>query len=177
MSDNKRDKILELAIKLRDMVELGTSEEKKVALHKLQRILAKYDIDESELDSKTVKLHPFNIQKNYVWLFNQIVFTVTDGGGLYKDKYSKKRNLYYVKCNYYQQVEISAMFDFYKKIFDEQYEILKVAFVNKHNLFPNNADEDEGYKELPKEEKERVKQAVRMAETLSDASYRQQIEN
>lgn len=137
MSNDK----LALAKKLRELALHGSDGEREAAQATLDKILKKYDLtlgdidDERKIDYR-IKYHGEEECK----LLGQIAFKVCNEvdcahGLRYISSGRMCRNTLVITCTEAQHIEIEALFDFYKRLYQKERELFLEAFIQKHRLF------------------------------------------
>ena len=134
--------------KIRALAESTSFEhEKESALKMLEKLMKKHGITEGELDDEAVSMHDFKFKgKREEALLMQIIFTVINS------MKCKASHSYWqgkrvtgtlgVECTVSQKLEIEFLFNFYRKLYQQEEKRLFSAFLHKHSLFP---DIDEAY--------------------------------
>lgn len=157
--------------KLHTLAMKGVDGEKENAQKILEELLKKYDVTLSELESNDEKIENFTF-----WykgeaerqILAQIHYKVTDNSTyyrLYKNERLSKTMLRF-KCTKSQKVEIEFLFDFYKRLWEEEYQIFLDAFICKHRLFGNGNDS----KEDSNPDLDRYERILSMMQSLKEAS-------
>ena len=134
--------------KIRALAESTSFEhEKESALNMLNKLMKKHGITEGELDDEAVSMRDFKFRgKREEALLMQISFTVLNTMK-FKASYSCHRGMRVadalsVECTVSQKLEIEFLFNFYRKLYQQEEKRLFSAFLHKHSLFP---DIDEAY--------------------------------
>lgn len=162
------DDKLELVKKLRALAERGEEHERQSAQKMLDKIIAKYDIDEEELTDKEEE-HEFSYSGTFERkLLLQVIYKVHDSlEGCYRYTAGKgSRSKFYVKCTKAEAIQISIEFEFYKELWFEEMEFFFSCFVQKHRIFGTSDDDIPG-KELSMAEEIRM---AMIMESMQDKS-------
>lgn len=144
--------------KIKALADRGVGGEKENAEALLARLLAKYNIQESDLLDDVVESHEFSYYGiKGRELFNQIVYAVI-GEGYTIQKYTYKRNCNtrFVRCTKAQAIEIKEMFEFYRYHLDQGIDLYFSAFIQKEYIFPEGSHSDG---ELTEEDKKMLQLA------------------
>lgn len=123
--------------------------------------MKKYNISIDELDDE-IK-HDYELEyhgKIEKRLLMQTIYKVTDDKHsfynlVYTHSGRKCRTQIGVKCTEAQKIEIEFLFNFYKRIWEEDQEALLQAFIQKHRIFGNLKDDEKG-KELTQNKLDRI---------------------
>lgn len=142
MSDSK----LDLLKKLRSLASSSNPHEAKSAEEKLNALLKKYNIDESEINEDEIKDHIYYFKNRYERrLLNQVIYSVMGKkftSTVFVPSKSKGKNIRcWVRCTESQALEIQVKYDFYIELLYEDIDFMITAFINKHNIFPPNKDD------------------------------------
>lgn len=159
---NKKD----LLLKLRALAESGEGGEKVNAQRKLEELMRKYGISESELETETDIPCEFTFHgKREKLLLAQIIYkVVNEKGRIYGFSYTDSgracKTKLGCKATPAQKIEIEFLFDFYKQLYKREEEFFFSAFVQKHRLFGDLKDGE-------KAEEQSLEERIRMR-TLMD---------
>ncbi|MBQ8724997.1 MAG: hypothetical protein IJY74_04915 [Oscillospiraceae bacterium] len=127
--------------KLHALVERGVAGEREAAEAALERLSKKYGISIDELDAELICDFEFEFHgKEEKKLLNQIAWKVTNNRFCcYDMRYSesgrKCRTHMSIQCTEAQKLEIEFLFDFYKRIWEQEKLMLYMAFIHKHDIF------------------------------------------
>ena len=127
--------------KLHALAERGEAGERETAEAALERLSKKYGIAIDELDAELICDFEFEFHgKEDKKLLNQIAWKVTNNRlCCYEMKYSasgrKCRTHMSIQCTEAQKLEIEFLFDFYKRIWEQEKLMLYRAFIHKHDIF------------------------------------------
>ena len=119
--------------KLHALAERGDAGEREAAEAALERLSKKYGIAIDELDAEAIKAFAFEFHgDDEEQLLVQTAWKVTNSLG----NCSRKSNqLLVIRCTEAQKLEIELLFDFYKRVWEQEREMLLRAFVQKHNIY------------------------------------------
>ncbi len=144
----------------------GVGGEKEQAAAILEKLIKKYGVSMEDLDEETVKEHDFIYHgKTEERLLRQIAYKVTN-------ERNRFHNLVYtasgrgcrtrcrIECTDAQKIEIEFLFDFYKKLWERELEVIFRAYIQKHELF-GTLKEGEKATEIPDEEINRIYAIIR----------------
>lgn len=144
--------------KLQALAERGVGGEKETARKKLNKLLAANNMTESDLNNDKSFYFLFSYKnKLKMRLMCQCIYKVV---GLEAQFYRTPgtRNKIGTYCTPAQKLEIELDFEFYSNLFDEEIDILTTAFIDKQNLFPDNAPSvDIDYKNMTPAEMGRLR--------------------
>lgn len=163
-----------LAAKLRNLADSGAPGERELAQKRLDEIMKKYHLTESEVVSEEVRYH--DIRFRYPWeqkLLWQIGYMVLNSTDSYERRgpSNRPRKLVIFHCTDAQAAEIEYLFSYYRDLFQKELNTLVGAFIQKHKLFGNSS-------KVPKKEpsEEELAKLWAMYATLDDGSPRRAIE-
>ncbi len=132
--------------KLHALAERGEAGEREAAKAALERLSKKYGIEIDDLDAEIPKYHEFEFHGDEEKrLLHQIAWKVTNAHGrcfdLRWNKSGRKcRTRIYIYCTEAQKLEIEFLFDFYKRIWEQEKLMLYRAFIHKHDIFGESDD-------------------------------------
>lgn len=164
--------------KLYELALNGIDGEKENAKLILDRLLKKYNISIDELDEETVNDYKIEYHgKEQGRLLSQTVYKVTGECGncsaLRYTRSGRPCNVQLsVRCTAAQKVEIEFLFNFYTILWEKEREAFFTAFIQKHRIFGELKDGEEGVK-LSDEE---VKKLLAYMNGMSDETPLKQIE-
>ena len=147
------DKILDRIRKIRELALRGVAGEKEGAQQLLEELVKKYHLEDYEFDEDEEKDFDFEfhgLQEKKILL--QVYYKVTNQTQMYdlvRNSTGRRiRTQVRASCTEAQKVEIDFLFDFYKRLWYEEVQVLLAAFIQKHSLFgtPNpGTKSDNGY--------------------------------
>lgn len=157
-----QEQITSLAQKLKALAEKADGNEQALAQQKLNDLLAKYNLAESDLED-IVDYHEFKYQKSWEeLLIRQIGYKVLNRTEAYHTKPSgRKLKEVIFRCTDSQALEIEYLYSFYKALFEKDFDSFLHAFIQKHQLFGTVDDDFVEHNELSMEEIERQRAFVR----------------
>ena len=150
----------------------GTTEsERKHVQKQLDRIMQTYNVSEKDLLAEVIKEYAFKYKtKRERQLCTQVMACVIDHDFKGSWSYKHKKNTIFTKCTKAQETEINFLFDFYKKLYAEEEDILFSAFYHKHGLYKSKTTENN--KKPDRDTRNRVKD---MMDALQDKTPVKQI--
>jgi len=155
----------DLLIKLKVLSERGTPAEQKMAYKKLVALCEKYGIDEDSIFEEEVSIYEFKYHgKLEKKLLFQIMACVFNEPSVPYSTPIGRRETIRVKCTKEQFLKISADFNFYKKLFEEECDLFFKAFIYKQDLYPTREATDE---EGEPESKENMLKIVAMSDGIT----------
>lgn len=153
------DKQRELLKKLQALAERGVGGEKETAERKLKQLIEKYGIEEAELSDD--KPMDFEFKYKGEWerkLLRQIfykMFGENFRSKTYVYRYGQgSRSIYGIRCTQAEGLQLQIEYDFYKSLYEDELELFRDAFIQKHRIFDPNGGSDD--KEYTPEEIERL---------------------
>lgn len=172
MSDSK---ILELAKKLKALSEQGVGGEKINAQKMLAAIMKKHNLTIEDIEGEKKEFAYFKVGVLQSMIWAQVVSSVI---GAKFDTYvsKKKRGYRIIKVTAFQAVEIQFRYDFYWKLFKEELQVFKAAFIAKNNIYHPGSDKLD-IDDISKEEYERLKRVQEMADSIKQGQLLKQIES
>ncbi len=168
----------ELLRKLKKLANEGIGGEKVSAEKKLNELMNKYGISETELLEDKIETMEFIYhgaeQKR---LLIQIIYKVANCKkfyGYYFTKSGRKSKISLgADVTSAQKIEIEFLFDFYVKQFEKERSMLMDAFIQKHRLFGVELDENDDENDEPNitpEEKMRIRKMSILMSGMEDVS-------
>jgi len=151
--------------KIKALSERGEGGEAINASAKLKQLMRKYGISEDDLDSETKEYRDFKYCGHFEnKLLQQIIYMVTGNVDFYRRKSEQGRtvpNVTVAYCTQAEQIEIQASFEFYKYHLNIGMEKYYSVFIQKENLFPEEAKADPSVPNMNvDEESRRLYQAI-----------------
>lgn len=168
----------ELLKKLKALAEHGVGGEKENAQKLLEKFMRKYNISEDDIDDDRIIKYSKKVKNDYEkQLLVQTVYKVTNGDA-YSFRYiatgRKIKNLVGYECTAAQNIEIEFLFDFYKRLFYKEIDLLLNAFIQKHDIFGTPPEDSSSPDEM---DLERISRLIQMMSVLSDETPQLQIES
>lgn len=151
----------ELLKKLKALAEQGVGGEKLNAQNKLNELMKKYNVTETELSDDLLLDCEFKYSgERERKLLIQVVYKVTnDSNAVYSFIYTATkrhcRTKLGCKATAAQKIEIDFLFDFYKKLYAKEEKVFFRAFIQKHQIF-GELKEDETPTPTTEEEQMRI---------------------
>lgn len=151
------DKKTELLMKIKALADTGTGGEKLNAKRKLEQFMRRYGIKDEDLCDEVAEDREFAYSgEREKRLLAQIMYKVTNEehccyGYVYRLSGRACKNRLGCKCTKAQEIEIKMLFDFYKRLYEKEEEVLFNAFVQKHRLFGVTPDDYEPQTMTPAE--------------------------
>lgn len=169
-----QEQITSLAQKLKALAEKADGNEQALAQQKLNDLLAKYNLAESDLED-TEDYHEFKYKKSWEeTLLRQIGYKVLNRAEAYHTKPAGRKLLEVIfRCTDAQALEIEYLYSFYKALYEKDLESFLQAFIQKHQLFGTDDAENVDHPTLSQEEI--FKQAA-FQHGMSDAQLNKAIE-
>lgn len=148
-----QEQITALAQKLKALAEKADGNEQALAQQKLNELLSKYNLAESDLEDKA-DYHEFKYKKSWEeTLLRQIGYKVLNSTEAYHTKPAgRKLQEVIFKCTDAQSLEIEYLYSFYKALFEKDLESFLQAFIQKHQLFGTADTETVNHPTLSEEE-------------------------
>ena len=150
---SKREDLLR---KLKALSERGEGGEAINASAKLQQLMRKYGISEDDLDDAAKEYRDFKYCGHFEhMLLQQIIYMVTGNVDFYGRKSENGKtvpNVTVVYCTNAEQIEIQAAFEFYKYHLNIGMENYYRAFIEKENIFPEEAKADPSVPQMKSDE-------------------------
>ncbi len=172
-------KHIELAKKIKALVDQGVDGEKISASTLLEKLIQKHNITLEDIEGEYVMDYFFNFPKSDHTLWYQIVKCVNFNIKCYGEfpaKVMKSHSLkgnHMITCTPSEYIEIEAKFNFYKKLYESEAKIFFDAFLKANNLLitiPNRPD-----REMTKEDYELWKRTHEMAQKIKVGEFNKQI--
>lgn len=157
-------KYLELARKLKRLADESSFDgERESAKARLDELMKKRGITIAEMEFIDLDWHEFRFKRHEKWLFMQVVLSVC-GREVRNRRLPRSSSIdFYISKS--DALEIELKFDHYKRVFDKEHEILRIAFVQKHRLFSEESSNDSKSEELDFETLMKIKSTMRNLQT------------
>lgn len=167
------EKLINLAKKLRELALRGIGGEKTNAEQLLSRIMSENNISIESLESIKRESETFYCKVDHRFLLVQIAFMVLgSGAAIYKLR--RKPSCMRAECTPAEKLEIEAVFDFYKRAYEQDLKLLQSAFIQKNKIFPKDGQALD-IDSLSEEEKTKAFKVGLLAEGLSRHHMRKQL--
>lgn len=175
------EKKIELMKKLQRLAERGVGGEKEGAQKKLQQLMKKYNIEESDLSDDKLEDHEWKYHNDFeLRLLKQTIYKVMGKDGLnqmYHYRSGKgKKTIQGVQCTKVQAIQIGIEYEFYCETWKEEHDFFFKCFVQKHKIFPTKEEmiiRPKDDVEMSDEDAMRMKMAM---SAMKDKSMTQRIE-
>lgn len=181
--DNKKErlkKIYNLSLK-------GVGGEREQAQAILDKLLKKYELSLDDIDDEDTASYDYELKyhgEEQLRILHQTIYKVLNSTDeIYDIRYTSSGRLccnrMVVHCTAIQKVEIEFLFDFYKRIWEKDKEMLMKAFIQKHEIF-GSLKEGEKPTELPNAEMLKISNLmkgisdetpIKQIETKNEVSY------
>lgn len=182
---NDKDKQIEKLKKIKALAERGIGGEKEGALQLYNKLLAKYELTESDFLEEKVETHWVRF-KDYIdaKLIIQLFYKVTGDRTSY-EKIDRRINLVGFDCTEFEYNQFLFYYDFYKEHLQNELDVFISAFIRVNDLYPDETarvkdDEDEEEEKTPEEmAKDLIKSAkiLEMAKGMDAQTPRLRIED
>ena len=128
-----RNKIIELAKKIKSLAEKGKDGERNVAKEKLQRLCEKYNISESEINilEETKDYYIIIRDSNERELLINVCCMILDIPGF---KWKEKNNCVRIHLTSNQYENIFSAFEYYKEMYDDYKRYLMQGIISRHAI-------------------------------------------
>ncbi len=172
-------KYIELAKKIKALVNRGEDAEKQNTEKTFIAFLKKHNITIEELEGEKQEDYFFKLEKHQQALWVQVVKRVNESINCYgeipksKVKQFGLKGNYFITCTASEYIEIEAKHDFYYKLYKEEQGIHYSAFCRANDLLVENTDTTE--KEMNLADYERWKRVHDMAQKIKVGQFNKQI--
>lgn len=136
------DVLIERLKKIQALAERGVGGEKITAQEKLKKLLDENNMTEADLNQEEQHYYLFSYSgaPHRQRLLGQIIYKVLGHESHYSMYKSKgTRNKYGIYCTPAQKIEIDLDYEFYCNLFETEIDLLLSAFIQKQDLFPDDA--------------------------------------
>lgn len=169
----------ELLKKIKALTERGVGGEKDSAQVLLDRLMKKYGVTESDLETERVETTWFRYRDEMERrILNQVIYMVTGKMpfgciGRHTNRPRKERG---VDCTAAERLEIETNYEFFKEAIRREFEVFFTAFCRKNGLYPSESKVPaKSADDLTPEEKARLFKASLMAEGMERHTLRKMI--
>ena len=166
------DKIIQLAKKLKALSDKGVGGEKINAEKMLQKIMEKHNLSIEDVEGEKKDFAYFKADQKQEEIFWQVVSSVLGKYSSYVDE--RKRGYFLLKVTASEAVEIQMKYDFFWKLYQEEFEIWRAAFIAKNDIYHpkgNKIDMDD----LSGEELQKIKRIAEMTNSIKRGELRKQL--
>lgn len=168
------EKLIELAKKLRELAQRGIGGEKTNAERLLAKIMSENGISLESLESIKRGREQFRCKVEHRFLLIQIAHMILGSDSkIYRDR--RGPSYIQAECTAAEQLEIEAVFDFYKQAYEADLKVFRQAFIQRNQIFPSDG-EIVDIDSLSGKEKELSLKARRMAAGMDKHHIRKQLE-
>ena len=142
----KREKAIELCIKLKALAERGEGGERANAESQLRKKMDEYGITDEEIGMAIKRYASFRYAtKNEQYLLEKIIPYVVADAILLQD--DKVKDTYFVECSEEEALQVRKLLGFYLDCYEKEQEYFFRAFILQNNLLPkySGAKGDSGF--------------------------------
>lgn len=175
------DRIIDKAIKLKELVDRGEGGEVSAAKRAIEQLCEKYDINIEDLFKEEKKRYVFKIKYNNKFdkqLLFQCYAKVTNNKMISYFTSKLRPNIIEFDLTRIEYIDLKGMFEFYRKewskIMKSSLNDLFDAFISKNEISHNQ--EDNKHKTLTLEDWERISRIQNLMSTMEVSSYHKQLE-
>lgn len=136
------DELVSKLKKIQALAERGVGGEKESAQKKLKKLLKDNNMTEADLNEEKQNYYLFSYSgaPYRKRLLGQILYKVLGHKSNFKMYHSyHTRNKFGIYCTPAQKLEIDLDYEFYSSIFETEVDLLLSAFIQKQDLFPEDA--------------------------------------
>lgn len=175
------EKHINLARKLKALADRGVDGEKLNGEKMLADLMAKHKITLADIEGEKQNDYFFKLSKDKQYLWHQIVgstnYTIKVYGEFPAAKIKELRldGNYMITCTVVEFAEITAKFDFYSKLYDQELTVFFEAFIHANDLLVTKPDTPH-FKHLTEKERSDYSRARQMASQIKKGTYYRQIE-
>ena len=128
-----RNKIIELAKKIKSLAEKGKGGERNAAKEKLERICQKYNISESELSTSEETKNYYIVinDSNERELLINVCCMILDVPGF---KWKEKNNCICIHINQPEYENINSAFEYYRDMYNDYKRYLMQGIISRHAI-------------------------------------------
>lgn len=169
------EKKMELLKKLQALAERGERGERSAAKRQLERLMNKYNIQETDLTDEIVSMHWFKTRGKYEkQLLAQLVDKIARGRTTYRHTYGPgQRTETGVECTKAEALQIQIELEFYARQFEKEVNLFFRAFIQKHEIY-NDEPPAEHQRAAPLSMAE-IRRMSAMINGMEDATMRKMI--
>lgn len=164
-------------LKIKELADRGIDGEKIAAQHRLEQLLAKYNMTIEDIFNEQTKERMFKVSRGQIALFVQ--FASSEIGDRYKNMYGfkQKPSEIYIELTDREFIDFDQRWQWHRKQYikevEKQIDIVKKAYYHKHNLFNKDTDPDDAEKSnITLEE---YFQIIGMAAKMENVTFRKQL--
>ncbi len=132
--NDKQTKAKELLRKIKELAERGEQEEAVSAREKLNELLTKYSIKESDLEKEELFWFGFSADSQYEFrLMQQIYGFLTNKVNF---SFKQDENVYWLNLTNAEGLEFNIFYEYYRDCWQRELGRFWTSFYTKHKLFP-----------------------------------------
>lgn len=172
---SNKDKYLELARKVYELVKRGVEGERDVAESKLKSMMVAHGITIEDIEGEAVFYQRCRCKKEDFKFMSQVVSSVQGKGA-----YHWEMGFAYFDSTDAELIEIGLKFNFYLEKLKENYEAMYFAFIQKNELYRRETEkerEERQANEVYTEQSEVERKALELMETMKPEQFRKQLSN
>lgn len=162
---------IEKAKKIKALADGGFMNEKHTAKKILSDYCKKHGIDMEELNEVETSEFLIKYDSGTKEILIQIIGMVSRSSKIYGVVGRTQAMIF--EGSESDHIRIEAMYDHYKKLYLEELEIFKRAFVHRNNLYPSGIDVNP--KKVSQEELDKIRRSRKMSESVQKKDFNQQL--
>lgn len=166
------DKIIQLAKKLKALSDKGVGGEKINAEKMLQKIMEKHNLTIEDVEGEKKDFAYYKVNQKQQEIFWQVVSSVIGKHTSYTDK--RKRGYFLLKVTASEAVEIQMKYDFFWKLYQEEFDIWRSAFIARNDIYHPDGNKID-MADLSGEELQKIKRIAEMSQSIKRGELRKQI--
>jgi len=166
---------IEFAKKLYALAQFGVGGEKQNAQQMLENFLTKHNLGIEELQDSKLEFHNFDVEEKHESLFSQVVYAWFNDLQIFVPKDGRKKKQLVLKMTMLDALELKVKFEFYRDLFDKEFDIFYNAFVQKNRILPPSAKSTD-WGNITEEEKEFNRRVNKMQEQIERKDFVKQLE-
>lgn len=163
---------VDLAKKLLALAQFGIEGEKANAQKMLEDFLLKHNLDLDNLEDVRRTRYYLEINPKYQRLFSQIVFAYFDDRDIYISKDNSDELV--LELTKLESVELKVKYEFFRDLFDKEYEIFYHAFIQKNKILPDTAGYHD-WSKMTEQEKEEQRRILEMMKQITKGDLHKQL--
>lgn len=136
MIDEKKRELLK---KLQALAERGVGGEKETAQKKLEQLMKKYGVEDSDLSEDKEEDHDFKYHNEFEKkILRQLFYKIVPDYRSHTYYYTRgigSKSIYGIRCTKAQALQIQIEYDFYCDLWKEEVDFFMGAFIQKHRIF------------------------------------------
>lgn len=165
-------KILDLAKKMKALADKGVGGEKANAVDMLEKIMEKHNLTMEDIEGEKKDHHYFKVSTKQEEIFWQVARSVI---GKCESFINKKKPGYFIfELTALEAVELQMKYDFYWRLYEEEFEIFRAAFIQRNSIFhPDGKQIDPN--DLSPKEREKAMRVIEMSQKIKNEVFRKQL--